>query len=54
MLDKAKGTAAGAVSSVQETATNLKDRAMGTFAPAQVCRPAPAVHVHGIQAVYGL
>ena len=29
MLDKAKATASGAATSVQETAYNLKDRAMG-------------------------
>ena len=40
MLDKAKATAAGAATSVQDTAYGLKDRAMGTFAPVQVRRSA--------------
>lgn len=45
MLDKAKATAAGAATSVQDTAYGLKDRAMGTFAPAQVRHPAQTPHL---------
>ncbi|KAK9835411.1 hypothetical protein WJX81_007895 [Elliptochloris bilobata] len=40
MLDKAKETATGAAASVQQGATNLKERAFGTSAPAEGGAPA--------------